>query len=339
MKHGMKHGTRHGRPGTRRGRPALWLVLGVLLAAGAATIAYAAGYPQRPITMIVPYSAGGRTDLTGRVLAQSLKNQLGQPVVIENKPGAGGVIGAKELGRALPDGYTLGLFSTGFVVTQYTMPVVTTLRDYEPIALVNVDPAVLGIGGSSPFKGVKDLVAYGREHPGKLKVGVQAGASSHLFAAAFARAAGLTVSYVPFKGDAENVVALAGGHIDAFVSVPVAFRSLVDAGKVRLLAVAAEKPLAGFEGVPTFRSEGVDLLIASWHGVFSPKNTPAAVVEVMERALQQTTQDPELLKSAERLLIGIEFRNRTQFKAFLQEEDERIKRLVQDLGLQSAPKR
>jgi tripartite-type tricarboxylate transporter receptor subunit TctC len=319
------------------GRRWWWVILGIAAAAGPA--AAQSPYPSKPVTLIVPYSAGGRTDLTGRLIAQSLKSHLGQPVVVENRPGAGGVIGAKELGRAAPDGYALGLFSTGFVVTQYTMPAATTLREYEAIALVNVDPAVLGVSAASGHRTVADVITFARANPGKLKVGVQSGASSHLFAAAFARAAGITVTYVPFKGDAENVVALAGGHIDAFVSVPVAFRSMVDAGKVRLVAVAAEKPLPGFESVPTFRTEGVDLVIGSWHGVFGPRALAPAAIEVVERALRAAAADPELRQSADRLLIGIQFRDRARFKAFLQEEDERVRRLVQEVGLQAGTKR
>lgn len=319
----------------------LWPLVGLpfLLTWGQGIFGAPAGYPEKPVMLVVPYPPGGRTDLVGRLLGDYLKSYVGQPVVILNKAGAGGVVGAREVAHSKPDGYTLGLFSTGFVVTQYTMPAAPTLEDYQPIAQINFDPAALAVSDDSPYRQLADLVAHSRKNPGKLKVGVTSGASSHLFAAAFARAAGITVSYIPFKGDPESVTALAGGHIDSSVAVPAVFRPLLQDGHVRLLAIAAEKPLAAFERVPTFHAQSVDLAMGTWHGVFAPKGIPQAIVEILEKAIKQVTADPQFLQKMTRLLIGVEFRGHPDFTKFLREEDQWIKQLVKSLGLEVSPKR
>jgi hypothetical protein len=175
--------------------------------------AQAQEYPTRSITIIAPYPPGGRTDLCGRTLAQFLKTELGQPVVVINKPGASGVLGAKEVASAAPDGYTLGLFSTGFLTAQYTVPTPTDVKGYELIALINMDPAVIAVPEVRGWHTLPDYVRYAKENPGKVRVGIDAGSSAQIFAAAFAEKAGTEVTNVPFRGGGERTVALAGGHI------------------------------------------------------------------------------------------------------------------------------
>jgi tripartite-type tricarboxylate transporter receptor subunit TctC len=189
---------------------------------------------------IVPFPAGGRTDLTARIVAQHLERHLGAPALVVNKAGAGGVGGAKEVALARPDGYTLGFFSTGVVTAQYTVPTPTDLKDYEVVSVVNVDPAALAVQERSPWRTLADLVDYGKKNPGKIRIGMIPGASAQIFAGGFAKAAGIQVTNVPFKGDADGAVALAGGHIEAHVAVPVSYKALVEAKKVRILGVAAE---------------------------------------------------------------------------------------------------
>jgi hypothetical protein len=165
--------------------------------------------------LVVPFPAGGRTDLTGRVVAQFLRNELGQPVVVVNRPGASGVLGAKAVAGGNADGYTLGIFSTGFLTTQYTVPTPTNPREFAFIALINKDPAAVAVPVARGWKNLEEVVRWGRANPGKLRVGINPGSSAHVFAAAFARAANLDVVYVPFRGGGERAPALAGGHIDA----------------------------------------------------------------------------------------------------------------------------
>ncbi|MGH9254207.1 MAG: Bug family tripartite tricarboxylate transporter substrate binding protein, partial [Vicinamibacterales bacterium] len=184
---------------------------------------FAQAYPTKPLSLIVPWPPGGRTDLTARIVAHHLQNHLGQPVVVINKPGAGGVLGAKEVAQAAPDGYTLGFFSPSVVSTQYTVPTPTDLADYAAIGVVNVDPAAIAVKYDARWKTLAELVEYGQRSDKKLRVGMAAGASTHIFAAGFLKAARIQAIYVPFKGEADTVAALAGGHIDVQLAVPASY--------------------------------------------------------------------------------------------------------------------
>lgn len=308
-------------------------MLALLLPAGAA---YAA-YPEKPVTFIVPFPPGGRTDLVARLITQHLSKHLGQPDVVVNKPGAGGVLGAKEVAGAAPDGYTLGIFSTAVVTAQYTVPTPTDLEDYVAIAVVNVDPMALAVKSDAPWKSLKDLVAYGRSNPGKLRVGMIPGASAQIFAAAFANAAKLQVVYVPFKGDSDGAAALGGGHIDVHVAVPVSYKALAEANKVRMLGVAAESRSAMYKNVATFRENGVDLVIGSFHIVVAPRRTPATVLQVLERAVDMTMRDPELMKQMAESSLGYANMNRKETAAFLAQQDAIYRQVIDQAGMRVTP--
>lgn len=298
-----------------------------------------ASYPTKPVTFIVPFPAGGRTDLTARIVAQHLEKHFGKPVVVVNKPGAGGVVGAKEVTVAPPDGHTLGFFSSGVVTAQYTVPTPTDLKDYEPVSVVNVDPAALAVQEKSPWKTVADLAEYGKKNPGKIRIGMIPGASAQIFAGGFAKAAGIQVTNVPFKGDADGALALAGGHIEAHVAVPVSYKALVDAKKVRILGIAAEKRSDLYKDIPTFRENGVDLVIGSFHAVFAPKGTPGEVIAILEAALEKTMKEKEVNDQMMKSGLGLVYLNRRDGAAFIAQQDATYKALIQELGMMVAPKK
>lgn len=310
-------------------------VLGVLLPVSPAH----AAYPEKPVSFVVPFPPGGRTDLTARLITQHLSKHLGQAAVVVNKPGAGGVLGAKEVAGAAPDGYTLGIFSTAVVTAQYTVPTPTDLRDYAAIAVVNVDPMALAVKSDAPWKTLKELVAHGRSIPGKLRIGMIPGASAQIFAAGFANAAKLQGSYVPFKGDSDGAAALAGGHIDVHVAVPVSYKALAEANKVRILGVAAESRSALYKDVATFRENGVDLVIGSFHIVFAPRRTPPEVLGALERAVEKTMREPELIKQMADSSLGHAYLNQKDTAAFLAQQDAIYRKIIDDVGLRVAPKK
>ena len=297
-----------------------------------------AAYPEKAVTFLVPFPPGGRTDLTARLITQHLSKHLGQAAVVVNKSGAGGVLGAKEVAAAAPDGYTLGIFSTAVVTAQYTVPTPTDLKDYAAIAVVNVDPMALAVKSDAPWQTLKELVAYGRANPGKLRIGMIPGASAQIFAAGFANAAGLQGTFVPYKGDAPGAAALAGGHIDVHVAVPVSYQALVEAKKVRMLGVAAESRSALYRDVPTFRENGVDFVIGSFHVVFAPRGTPAAVLDTLERAIERTMREPELIKQMANSSLGHAYLNRKETATFLARQDAVYRQVIDAVGMRVAPK-
>jgi putative tricarboxylic transport membrane protein len=317
------------------------LVLLALLAP--ASEARAQDYPTKTITLVVPYPPGGRTDLCGRAVAEFLKAELGQAVVVVNKPGASGVLGAREVSGAAPDGYTLGIFSTGFMTAQYTVPTPTNAADYELVSLINMDPAVVAVPEARGWKKQADFIKAAKDNPGKLRVGIDAGSSAQIFAAAFIEKAGINVIQVPFRGGGERTVALAGGHIDADFDILAPLKTMREAKKVRVLGIAADKRVEQYSDIPTMKEGGIDLSISSWHGVFAPKGTPAKAVARLSDALGKVAANPEFQKKMNDLLLGVRYLDTAQFKTFFADTDKVTLDLIRKLGLQvsgpGAPKK
>ena len=308
-----------------------------LLALLAGCAAFAQTYPSRAVSFIVPFPPGGRTDLTARAVGQFLKDELGQPVVIVNKPGASGVLGAKEVAAAAPDGYTLGFFSTGFLTTQYTVPTPTDVKEYELVALVNFDPAAIAASAARGWKAIPEVLVAGKARRGSLRIGINPGSSAHIFAAAFCQSAGLEVIYVPFKGGSERAAALGGGHIDLDFDIVAAMKPMRDAGKLRILGIAAENRMQLYPDLATMREQGVDLVMHSWHGVFAPRGTPAPVLAALDAALEKVSRNPQFVQQMDAALLGVRYMNRADFTRFFRVQDAQFKPLIQKLGLTAVP--
>ena len=326
-------------PSDRPSVSAIVPLLGAVCVLGLATAAQAGDYPTKPVSLVVPYPAGGRTDLTGRALAQFLKAELGEPVVVVNKPGASGVIGAKEVAAAAPDGYVLGLFSTGFLTAQYMVPTPTNAAEYELVALVNMDPAAIAVPRAREWRTLPEFLTYGRAHPGTLRVGINAGSSAHIFAAAFMDRTKLDIIYVPFRGGGERSVALAGGHIDVDFDIVAPMRPMVESNKVRILGIAAAKRAEDYPDIPTMAENGVDLVISSWHGVFAPRGTPKEVVSRLSAALERVCANPEFVTHMRKLLLGVHYIDSERFRAFFAENDKVNLELIRALDLYLAPQK
>ena len=298
-----------------------------------------AAYPDKVITVVVPFPPGGRTDLVARLVAAHMVKHVGNTVVILNKPGAGGLIGTKQVAASPADGYTLGIFSTAVVTAQYTLATPVTLSEFVPIRVVNIDPMALAVKADAPWKTLKDLVEYGRKEPGKLRMGMIPGASAEIFAAAFANTAKVEVLSVPFKGDSDGALALAGGFIDVHVAVPASYKSLVDGNNLRILGIAAESRSPTYQGVGTFRENNVDLVIGSFHILFAPRRTPADVLLVLEEAAGKTMREPELIKAMETSNLGYANMNQKESEVFLAQQDAIYRKVIEDAGMRIAPKK
>ena len=293
-----------------------------------------AAYPaDKKVTVIVPFPPGGRTDLMARLLVQNISKHMSQSVVIMNKPGAGGAIGAKEVAGAAPDGYTLGVFSTAVVTAQYTLATAANLREFVAVRTVNLDPMALAVKADAPWKTLRELVDYGGKNPGLLRVGMINAASAEIFAAAFANSSRIKVLMVPFKGDADGALALAGGHIDVHVAVPASYKALMDGNKVRVLGIAAEQRSSVYEGMPTFRDNGVDLVIGSFHMLFAPRRTPPDVLRLLEEAAGKAMREGDLIKQMEGASLGYANLNMKETETLLAQQDAIYRKVIEDAGL------
>ena len=321
-------------------RNSLRILLGAVIGLGTWTsTALAQSYPARTVTIVVPFGAGGRTDLTARGVARALEKHLGRTVAVVNRPGAGGVIGSKAVANAPADGYTAGIFSSAVVSAQYTVETGTDLKDYRIVGVMEISPAAVSVNYDAAYKSLKDLVAAAKRSPGQLKFGMIPGASAQVFAGGFVDAAGVTTNMVPFKDDASGATALAGGHIDLHVAVPASYKALSDAKKLRMLGVAAEKRMSTFPDVPTMREQGVDLVIGSFHGLFVPKDTSDAIVATLEAALGKAMQEPDVNDQMAKVGLGPVFMGRREAQDFVATQDATYAKLIDKLGLMHASKK
>lgn len=276
---------------------------GIALAAAVAAplAAQAQAYPTKPITIVVPFSAGGTTDILARVVGEALKNELGQPVVIDNRAGAGGNIGAALAAKANADGHTLFMGTVGtHAINQslYKKLPYDPIKDFAPLTRVAMVPNLLVAHPSKPYNSVKELVAYAKANPGKVNFGSSgSGSSIHLSGELFNTLAKVDMIHVPYKGSAPAVTDLLGGQIDImFDNMPSAIQH-VRAGKLKPLAVTTAKRSPQLPDVPTVAEAGVPGYEAtSWFGMFAPAATPAPVVAKLNAALVKVLADANVKK-------------------------------------------
>ena len=262
--------------------------------------AVAQTYPTKPIRLVVPFGAGGVADLTARTVAQKMAEGLGQSVVIDNKPGAGGVVAGDAVAKAAPDGYTLLLMSNGTAVSAglfKSLPF-DTAKDFAPVSTLGFFDLSIVVADNSRFKTLGELLAYARANPGKLNVGtINVGSTQNLAAELFKTSAGVDVQVVPFNGTPAVITALRGGQIDAAVEILSPVVPQINARALRALAVMGEKRSATLPDVPTVAESGLKgFNVASWNAVAAPAKTPAAVVQRLNREIQAALKTPEVQK-------------------------------------------
>jgi tripartite-type tricarboxylate transporter receptor subunit TctC len=252
-------------------------------------------WPARPITLVVPFAAGGTTDLVGRPLAQGLAARLGHSVIVDNRAGAGGTIGAAIAAKSPPDGYTLFLATIAHTIApgMYKNLSYDFVRDFDPITVVAEVPNVLIVHPSVPAKTSAELIAYARANPGKVNFGSAGpGSVEHLAGELYRSMAGINIVHVPYKGGAPMMTDLIAGHIEMAIETSGSALQHIKAGAVRALAVSTRTPSPFFPGLPTLNEAGLPGYdVTTWYGLLAPKGTPAAV----EAKLYQTVS--ELLKS------------------------------------------
>jgi tripartite-type tricarboxylate transporter receptor subunit TctC len=302
-------------------KKALAIVSAVMLSALAATSARAE-YPERPITMIVSYSAGGGTDIAARTLAPFIEKHLGggATITVLNRPGAGGEVGFTELARARPDGYTIGFVNTPNLLT---IPIQRktrySLADLAPVANIVYDPGAFSVRPDSGIKTLPELVAYAKENPGKVTYGTTGiGSDDHLAALAFERATGVKLKHVPFSGNVDVRAAVLGGHI-MMASMNVS-ETVADAksGSLVLLGQMAEERWEGAPDTPTFKEQGFDIIMGSDRGIAAPAGVPEEALSKLTEAVRKAVQDPDFREQAKKQDLALSFQNSQDFRKHLE---------------------
>lgn len=315
-----------------RRRQLVQLTAAALAAPAFSTLAQS--FPAKPIKLVIAFPAGGPTDITMRQLAENAGKVLGQPVIVENKPGAGGTLPAQQLQGSAADGYTLAQIPLGVFRLPYT-----TKITWDPVKdisyVINVTGYAFGIvvPSDSPIKNWNDFVAYAKANPGKLSYGSTGTLTSpHLTTELIAQKLGITLNHIPYKGSSELAQAIVGGHIMAAAD-STGFAPLVESGKLRVLNTWGEQRLAKFQTAPTLKELGLDIVQNSPFGIGAPRGTPPDVVKKLHDAFKKAMDDPSYVQALARYDMIPIYMDSAQYAKFAQETFAREKALVEKLGL------
>ena len=301
-----------------------------------------ADYPERAITMIVPFPPGGVADVVGRPVADALAKKLGQPMVVENKAGAGGALGITQAARAPADGYTLLMALSSISILPEADRLMErkpgfSLGDFKPIARITADPTVLAVRADAPWDSLESFLDHARRNPGKLNYGSSGHfGTMHVPVAQLEVDQKLSFAHIPYTGGGPAVAALLGGQVDFLSTGPSTVIQHVKAGKVRLLAHWGDKPLSAFPELPSLRDRGINVSYVQWAGLFALKNTPPQAVEKLERSIDEIAQsNPQFKAQIAGTGSPLDYQSAQEFAAFWQQDIQNMKALSRNL---TAPK-
>jgi tripartite-type tricarboxylate transporter receptor subunit TctC len=312
-------------------------LVAVMLCAQATSVAQtASAFPNQPIRMVVPYPPGGPTDITARVVAAEMSKTIGQNIVIDNRPGASGMIGSEMVTKSTPDGYTLLANASIHVINPSVYPDMRfdAIKDFVPITQLAQVPLVLVVPANSPIKSVKDLVEYAKANPGKVNFGSAGSASAqHLAGESFKIAAGIQMQHIPYKGSAPALTDLAGGQLQLmFDSMPSA-TPMINSGKLRAIAVTTTTRAKARPDLPTIAESGFPGFdISTWYAYWAPKGTPADVVEKLAASAAQALKNPEVIAKYEAMGAEPVGSTPAQFAAYVESEAKKWSDIVKKSG-------
>ena len=309
-------------------------ILAVLLCALAlpAAVLAQAAYPNRPIELVVPYPAGGGTDVLGRGFALAATKHLPQNLIVVNKPGASGAIGWADVINNKPEGYKVALLATD-LMTQPNMGLTKiTYEDFIPIARLNYDPAAITVRADAPWNTVEEFLAAAKK--GDFRVGNGGNGSTwHLAAAAVEDKTGVKFNHIPFSGAAPAALALLGGHIEAITVSAAEVYAYTSTGKLKTLAVMSEQRIKGFEKVPTLKERNIDISIGTWRGLAVAKGTPPEIVNMLRAATAKIATEQSLRDALDRQNMGYAYADGEAFGAVMAKDHAFYKGLISKLGL------
>jgi tripartite-type tricarboxylate transporter receptor subunit TctC len=318
--------------------PVLGRMLAAVLLAIVPTLALAQAWPQKPVRIIVPYPAGGTSDILARTVSVKLSDIWGQSVVVENKPGANGNVGAEFVAKSPPDGYTLLLADVGAIAISPS--VYTTLgfdpnKDFSPVTMVAYSPHILAVNPNLPVKSVKELIDYSKAQKGKLNYAASSvGSAPHLAGVDFAARTGTQWAYIPYKGGAQAITDVIGGQADVLFNGMLATYPHVKSGKLRILAVSSAERMPAIPDVPTVAESGVaGFQTGSWQGVLAPPNTPRPVVQKINADLIKVLGDAETREKLAAQGAIVRTQTPEQMATFIRDETARWAKVVKDAGV------
>jgi tripartite-type tricarboxylate transporter receptor subunit TctC len=322
-------------PQTIVGIRSLVVFLGVLCFSFLAAVSPAsAAYPEKEITIIVPWAAGGGGDITTRAMADLMEKDLGKPVLVVNKLGGGGLVGFKEIASAKPDGYTIGMTSPSQILQKFSASSYLDWRELAPVAIQSEDPAAFTVNMDAPWKTVKEALDFAKANPLKMRIANSGpGAIWHVAAALLGSKFGIQFTHVPYSGGSTIAAALAGGHVEATTATPGEMATLVKGGKLRILAIASEKRNPIFPEVPTFRESGIDFVFGTWRCVVAPKNTPKEIIDRLERSVRKAVHDPKWNDFMMKAAFGQTYHGPEESAAIMAEDEKNYGKVIPTLGL------
>jgi len=295
-----------------------------------------AAWPERPVQVLVPFAAGGITDVIARVMAERLQTSFKQPFVVENEPGAAGVIAAHRLARATPDGYTL-MSAPVFQITisPFTHKVdFDPMKDFTPITILATSPFVIAVRADLPVNTLAEFIAYVKSKPGKLNYGSAGpGSFTQIVAVMFLKSAGLDMVHVPYKGIAPAFTDLLAGHIDMMAATPVETKGYLGSGKVKFLAVTGANPSPQLPGVPTVNETLPSPPTETTHGILAPAKTPPDIVTAIAREIATAEKTPEFRERLQRIGVEPALKTSAEFADIIAADTARWRDVVHDLGL------
>jgi tripartite-type tricarboxylate transporter receptor subunit TctC len=315
------------------------LVLAAALATGASVAAaQAQTYPARPVTLVVPIAAGGAVDTAARIFAEKLQEKLQQTFVVENRTGAGAMIGTGYVAKAAPDGYTLLLMESSVVLSKWlhkSVPFDIT-SDFTPIARVATNPLVLFAHPSLPANDVKELIAYSKANPGKLSVATSgAGTPHHLAVLMLNAAAGIDITHVPYRGTTPALNDLLSGQIPLMWSTPVGVMQFVEQGKLKTLGVTTPRRVAILPNVATLAENAVPGFdLQAWLGIAAPAGAPPEVVDRLSQAIREITEMPDVQRRMAAMGQNLDFRNSDEYRERLASDHQKFGAIIRAAGIE-----
>jgi len=311
--------------------------LAAALVLTASAVAFAQPYPSKPVKVIVPFTAGSATDILARVMADQFGRSMGQAFIVENKPGAGGIVGTEQAKVAPPDGYTLIMAGSGpFGINPgiYSKLPYNPLKDFELVGNIGLTPQSIVVGVQTPYRTLKDFVAAAKAGPGDISyASLGNGSTSHLTMEAFQAAAGIQLNHIPFKGSSDAQTQLIGGNVTAMSDTIPGVLAQVKAGKLRALGVAIPQRSPFLPDVPTVAEQGYPgFESVGWIGLAAPANTPSAVVDKLNAEIRKMLASPEVKEKFTQLAFVPVGDSRAQFAAFVRSEIVKWSKVAKESG-------